>query len=75
MTSRPAPDDLGVPTFGRVEIALATRDDIIRAATHITTLAEVLTEIAINADPDDTARLLAYRKIRATSAKLRGAGK
>lgn len=66
-------DALGVPAFGRIEIALPDREAIGDAATALADLAGQIGEIAANPHHDqDTARLLAYRHMRATSAKLRG---
>lgn len=70
MTSRDD-DVLGVPAFGRIEIALPTRDSITKAARELRALADSFDAIAADHD-DDTARLLAYRHTRATSKKLRG---
>ena len=71
MTSSSALDDLGLPSFGRVEIALATRKDIGKAAGQLAALARALAQIEASENDDDTARLVAYRKIRAISIALR----
>lgn len=64
-------DALGVPEFARIEIALVNRDGLLTAALKLRELAADLEAIA-DASIGATALLVAYRKIRATSKKLRG---
>ncbi len=75
MTSRAATDDLGVPTFGRVEIALTTptRDCLKAAASELRDLADKLETLANDGPMDEAATLvLAHARIKAASGKLRG---
>lgn len=72
MTSDPR-GDLGTPAFGRIEIDLSDRAILPVIAQELRHLAGVIEAVHIDIGHDDeTALLLAYRKIRATSKKLRG---
>ena len=65
-------EDMGVPEFARIEIRLEGAS----GSMHLHIVAELLHELADKIEGLDrsspTATLIAYRHIRATSAKLRG---
>lgn len=61
-----------LPTFARVEIRLASKDDLALAAAHLRTLAGELDFIAGSSDAEADALILAHHRIRATSKTLRG---
>lgn len=64
-------NDLGVPTFGRVEILMDNRQAVRKAARRLRELAAELETIMTSTADEPTALLLAYRKIRAVSDNTR----
>ena len=65
--------ELGVPRFGRIEIDLSDRSKLPASSQELRHLSGVIEAVHVDIGvQDDAALLLAYRKIRATSAKLRG---
>jgi len=60
-----------IPGFSRVEIRTRGKQDLMRAADELKTLAGELERIA-SEQADETAVIVAHHAIRATSQKLRG---
>ena len=67
-------NDLGVPTFGRLEIRMRDKATLRKSAKELRRLAETLETIVADNEDEGTAMLLAYRKIRAVSDTTRKGG-
>lgn len=60
-----------IPSFARLEISIASKNDLLVAAVEMKNLASELEFIAGTSDSEDDATILAHHRIRATSKKLR----